>query len=134
MSKPNKQKGEPIPAVARPATAPPTAGKPTGWRKWLYRLAAMTVVPALVFGLLELGLRIGGYGYSTDFFLDGTETERAGVWIDNPHFGRWVFPRGLDRTPVPFALLKDKPVGTYRIFVLGESAAMGLPEPSFSFA
>jgi tetratricopeptide (TPR) repeat protein len=124
--------------AAPPATGKPPvrrAGKPTGLRKWVYRVLAMTVVPALVLGLLEASLRLSGYGYSTDFFLDGTKTEDASVWVDNPDFGRWVFP-SMDRTPqpVPFALAKAKPKGTVRIFVLGESAAMGFPDPSTSFA
>ncbi len=112
------------------------ASKPAGRRKWLYRLLAMTLVPALLFGLLEGTLWLCGFGYPTDFFLDGSKVEGAEVWIDNPDFGRWVFPRGLDRTPppVPFALPKVKAEGTYRVFVLGESAAMGFPDPSSSFA
>jgi tetratricopeptide (TPR) repeat protein len=95
----------------------------------------MTLVPALVFGVLEASLRLCGYGFTTDFFLDGSKTEEAAVWVDNPAFGRWVFPR-LDRTPtpVPFALAKVKARGTVRLFVLGESAAMGFPDPSTSFA
>ena len=36
--------------------------------------------------------------------------------------------------PIPFALAKRKPVSTFRIFVLGESAAAGFPDPAFSFA
>jgi tetratricopeptide (TPR) repeat protein len=96
----------------------------------------MTLVPALVFALLEGSLWLFGYGQSTDFFRDGSGVEKADVWIDNPKFGQWVFPRGLDRVPppVPFALPKVKARGTYRVFVLGESAAMGFPDPSTSFA
>src|SRR5262249_49934397 len=54
----------------------------------------------------------------------------------NMAFERWVFPPALQGVtqPVPFALPKRKAPGTYRIFVLGESAAMGFPDPSTSFA
>jgi len=96
----------------------------------------MTLVPALLFGLLELTLRLTGYGYPTDFFLDGARVEGPGTYVDNPDFGRWVFPRGLDHPPQPlqFAFAAVKPANTYRIFVLGESAALGFPDPSVSFA
>ena len=39
---------------------------------------------------------------------------------------------GLPRTPIP-AILAAKPAGKVRIFVLGGSAAMGTPDPSFNF-
>jgi Tfp pilus assembly protein PilF len=118
------------------AESKPTSRKLSGPRKWLFRLAAMILGPALVLGLLELSLRIGGYGYTTDFFVDGSKIEGADVWIDNPQFGRWVFPRGLVPfpQPVPFVLSKTKPNRTFRIFILGESAAQGFPDPSMSFA
>jgi tetratricopeptide (TPR) repeat protein len=110
--------------------------RPRGLRKWLYRLAAMTLVPAVFFLVLELALHVAGFGQSTAFFVDGAEMERAAVWIDNPVFGRWVFPRSLESVPqpLPFALAKRKAAGTYRIFVLGESAALGFPDSSSSFA
>ncbi len=96
----------------------------------------MTLVPVLVFATLEIALWAVNYGDSTAFFLDGLRTEGPGTWIDNPDFGLWVFPRRLQPSPqpVPFVLPKVKAPGTYRIFVLGESAAMGFPDPSASFA
>jgi tetratricopeptide (TPR) repeat protein len=138
---------EPVPQpIQNPATTTPTPNPspaqaeipkrgPSGRRKWIFRLAAIILVPLVIFGVLELGLRLGGYGKSSRFFLDGSALERSGVWIDNREFGRWVFPRGLEQTPfpVPFVLAKEKRPGTFRVFVLGESAAMGFPEPSISF-
>ncbi len=135
MSDPKNDAANPSPAPpAKPAAR--LRGKPTGWRKWAYRLAAMTLVPALLLGVLELSLRIAGFGHPTDFFLDGTRTEGPGMCVDNPDFGRWVFPGSLERPPqpIPFAFAAVKPANTYRVFVLGESAAMGFPDPSFSFA
>jgi tetratricopeptide (TPR) repeat protein len=131
---------EPSPAPgtppAPPGPPPSPAGKRKGWRKWLFRLVALTLVPLLLLGTLELALWVGGYGRPTDFFLDGSRAERPGTLIDNADFGRWVFPPGLDYTPtpVPFVLPAVKKPGSYRIFVLGESAAMGYPEPTCSFA
>ena len=61
-------------ALQPPAPAPPPAASATPTkklsrtRKWLYRLAAMTLVPACILGLLEISLRLCGYGDATDFF------------------------------------------------------------------
>ena len=59
------------PPLARLAgrRAAPTLGRPTGRRRWLYRLAAGTLVPVILLALLEIGLRLCGYGYPTAFFV-----------------------------------------------------------------
>jgi tetratricopeptide (TPR) repeat protein len=93
----------------------------------------MTLVPLLFFVLLELGLRVVGYGYPTEFFIS-SEIAGQRVYIDNPNYGRRFFPPGLARRPLPFAIAAEKPADTCRIFVLGESAALGFPHPAFSFA
>jgi tetratricopeptide (TPR) repeat protein len=92
----------------------------------------MTLVPALVFGALELGLRLFGYGYPTNFFL-ATKIDGQTVYVENDQFARRFFPPGMERTPSPFVLPADKQAGTYRIFILGESAAQGFPDPSYNF-
>jgi tetratricopeptide (TPR) repeat protein len=110
-------------------------GKPTGWRKWVYRLASATVVPALVLLLLELGLRTFGYGYPTRYFINGSAPRRQeAVYTDNTRFGRRFFPPGLVRLGVPLVLPTSKAKDTFRIFVIGESAAMGFPDPAGSFS
>src|SRR5262249_44821333 len=56
------------------------------------------------------------------------------VYVENLDFGRRFFSPGLARAPLPVVFEAEKPPRTCRIFVLGESAAMGFPAPSFSFA
>jgi tetratricopeptide (TPR) repeat protein len=51
--------------------------------------------------------------------------------VDNPWFGLSFFPPALARSPNPVSILADKPNGTYRIFLFGESAAMGDPRPAY---
>ena len=115
------------------SSKPPT--EPSAKRKWLFRLVAVIGAPLLALGVLELGLWLFGFGYPTAFFLDGASTGSGDVWIDNSEFGRWVFPAGLRPPAVtPFEMPKRKAPGTFRIFVIGESAAMGFPDPSCSFA
>jgi tetratricopeptide (TPR) repeat protein len=96
----------------------------------------MILVPALLFAVLEVSLRVGCYGDATAFFLDGSTVEGRDVWIDNNRYDRWVFPAEMAGSswPTHFAIAKRKPADTFRIFVLGESAAWGFPEPSASFA
>jgi tetratricopeptide (TPR) repeat protein len=116
-----------------PEATRPEPARPTGLKKWLFRLATMTLVPALLFGLLELGLRLVGYGYPTAMFIPDPTGDPAG-YVANYHFSRRFFPPALARVPSPVALPAVKPAGAYRIFVLGESAAQGFPDPSMSFA
>src|SRR5262245_44294684 len=112
--------------------APTPSRRATGWRKWLYRLLAMTVVPAFFLILLEGLLRVWGYGHPAELFLPKEDGEQN-AFVDNPHFGQRFFPPGLARGLAPTVLPGTKAAGTYRIFILGESAAMGYPDSSFHF-
>ena len=104
----------------------------TGWRLWLFRIIALTILPVLLLVVLELSLRIVGYGFSpkaiTTFRADGKDT-----CCDNVKFAWRFFPRSIARESEPFIFPTDKPDGSYRIFILGASAAQGTPEPAFSF-
>jgi len=99
----------------------------TRWAK----LALAVVAPVAFFALLEAGLRAGGFGRDTRFFIpDGA----PGMYRTNPRFTEMFFPASFGLKPVNFRLPKHKPDGSVRIFVLGESAAMGVPEPAFAIA
>ena len=93
-------------------------------------MAALVVIPSLVLGGAEAVLRLAGYGYCTRLFkplrIGGRE-----FLVENDRFSLWFFPPELARTPGPVRMKPQKPPGTYRIFILGESAAMGDPEPGF---
>jgi len=81
-------------------------------------------------GGLELGLRVFGYGYPTSFFLPIKINGKA-FYVPNDKFGYRFFPPALARTPPAQRMAVKKSPDTYRIFVFGESAAMGDPDPSF---
>lgn len=98
-------------------------------RVW-FRLLAGIALPLLFLLLLEAGLRLAGYGYNPDFF-QSRRTSAGKVWINNPDFGRRFFPPGLVRSAQPFTFPVLKGPKTLRVFVLGESAAMG--DPDFKF-
>jgi len=86
--------------------------------------------PLLVFGLLEGGLRLAGYGYPTGFFLRRNFVGQNLI-TENEKYGYRFFGPALARNPRRFALPAVKSPGTCRVFVLGESAAYGDPQPEF---
>jgi len=104
----------------------------TGWRLWLFRIAALTIIPTLLFLLLEVSLHIVDYGYSPDAIVK-CKLRGKDSYCDNVKFGWRFFPRNIARELSAFVFPIDKPVGTYRIFVLGASAAKGNPDDAFCF-
>lgn len=88
----------------------------------------MTLVPAAVFLLFEGALRFFDYGHPTDFFIPGGE---HATWTTNQQFGWRFFPPAIARSPEACELADKKPSDGFRIFVLGGSAAMGIPDPAF---
>ena len=88
-------------------------------------------LPALILALLETSLRISGGGRPAAFFVQASE---RGFIRTNQFFGRRFFPASIARTPEVERFPSVKAPGTYRVFVLGGSAAMGFPEPAFGVA
>lgn len=93
----------------------------------------MALVPAVVLALVEGGLRLVGYGHPTSFFLERTIAGRS-VLVQNDSFALRFFPPALLRRPLPLAMDAQKGTNAFRLFVFGESAAMGDPDPAFGFA
>ena len=75
-------------------------------------------------------MRIGGYGFNPHFFkpykIGGED-----YWVQNDDFSFSFFPRETARNPGELRMKAVKPPGTFRIFIFGESAAMGDPEPAY---
>ncbi len=111
--------------------AVPSPGAPRARARW-FRVAAL-LLPLGALGLAEITLRLCGWGYPASFFLPSRHNGQT-VLVDNPRFGWRFFPPTMARTPQPFLFTARKPPGPVRIFVFGESAAMGDPEPSFGLA
>lgn len=107
-----------------------STGTLSGRRLWMMRLAAITLVPMLVLGAMEMGLRVMGYGYPTSYFLP-SKIDGQDFLIPNPKFAYRFFPPALARAPLPKRMLAEKPPNTYRIFLFGESAAFGDPDPAY---
>src|ERR1044071_8888319 len=109
--------------------APDSASSPvfSAHQRTLFRWLAGLGLPLLFLLLTEGVLRVAGWGYPTSFFIP-SKTGPPGWYVENPRFAWRFFPRRLARAPDPIRLLKTKPPGTCRIFVFGESAALGDPE------
>jgi tetratricopeptide (TPR) repeat protein len=99
-------------------------------RAWAFRLVSVVVMPALLLGLAEGGLRLAGVGHRSGFTVP-CQVPGGRAACENPDFSRRFFPPGLARSPISFAIPAQKGPRTFRIFILGESAALGDPEPSF---
>ncbi|HET6181615.1 MAG TPA: tetratricopeptide repeat protein [Candidatus Sulfotelmatobacter sp.] len=104
-----------------------------GARYWAPGIATAIVVPILLLALMEGALRLFGVGFSTGLTepcnLQGHPASCYNLFFPAP-----FFPPGMIKTPQAYAIPAEKPQGTYRIFVLGESAAMGDPDPAYAFS
>ena len=92
-----KRRQRPSSAANPRSDAPRKAGDPvrprpplTRRRRWLFRLTAAVVSLLLFFVLLEVGLRLGGYGYPTGFLVG---PDAKGFYRGNLQFGWRFFPR-----------------------------------------
>src|ERR1700677_3281528 len=120
----SKRSSPPTPAArTAPAFTSPA-------RRWLFRLAAIVLGPLLFLLVLEAGLRLAGVGHPTSFFLP-MRINGQGCLVENDRFGWRFFGPEMARAPFPFVIPKVKPPDTIRVFVFGESAAYGDPQPEF---
>ena len=102
----------------------PRATRPSDHRR-LY-IAVTLALPLLLVGVLELGLRLGGYGSSYPLFV--AYPPRPEYLYPNPEVGKRYFrARSFSPTPeVEFFRARKEP-GTFRIAFQGESSAQGYP-------
>ncbi len=104
----------------------------TGWKLWLFRVLAITIIPAFLFIILEIGLRITGYGYPTSLAVR-REANGVDSYCSNIKFSWRFFAPEIARTMDAFAFPVKKSDDTYRILVMGSSAAAGTPDGAYSF-
>jgi len=98
-------------------------------RRAIYLLLALVALPLVLLALLEGALRVCGFGDSRAVFtpqtIAGTE-----YYTRNMAFLDSFFPFHREFGMVQFPVKKEP--DTYRVFVLGSSAALGMPDPAFS--
>src|ERR1700739_4688736 len=119
-----------------PATieaALPKNERPSPGRGYWPQIATAILVPILLLGIAEAGLRLFGVGFPTALTVPCTVQGQPAACY-NLFFPAPFFPPGMIKTPQAYAIPAGKPAGTYRIFVLGESAAMGGPDSAYGFS
>jgi len=109
-----------------------TASRPL-WRTWLLRVVAGIAIPVLLLVLVEFGLRAANVGFPTTLLTRCTLKGQPAACY-NLFFPAPYFPPGMIKTPQAYAIPAVKAPNTFRIFVLGESAAMGDPDPAYAFS
>jgi tetratricopeptide (TPR) repeat protein len=91
---------------------------------------AALLLPFAVVVIIELALRLGGYGFDPHFFKP-LKIGGEDYLVQNDAFSYRFFPPENARNPGVLRMRAVKPPGIFRIFIFGESAAMGDPEPSY---
>ncbi len=106
---------------------------PHSW-KWRILAAAWIsiIAPVLLLVAVECTVRAAGYGADTRYLLPVDSAYRP-----NPAFHQQFFALPVNLIMgweiTEFAAVHPKPAGTYRIVVLGESAAYGSPYGGYGF-
>lgn len=100
------------------------------WRQWLFRFALLVIVPVSMTVCLEAALRVIDYGVPSGFTFHQKVGSEERI-LSNPYFTWRFFAPHLAKESVPFSLPLEKAKGTYRLFVLGASAAQGDPEAAY---
>ena len=108
-----------------------TSGRGSAY--WTPRIAAAVLAPLVLLFVIEGALRLFDVGYPTDVTTRCTMAGKNASCY-NLFFPAPFFPPGMMKAPQVYAIPAEKPQGTYRIFVLGESAAMGDPDPAYAFS
>ena len=106
---------------------------PRALRGWILLAVTTVLGPIAILVIVEAGLRVAGVGFNPDLLVACT-VRGAPTSCYNLFFAAPYFPAGMVQTPRLYAIPARKAPGTYRIFVLGESAAMGDPDPAYGFS
>ncbi|MBN1900879.1 tetratricopeptide repeat protein [Candidatus Sumerlaeota bacterium] len=104
-----------------------------GWRRWGFPLICLLFIPFFIFLVFEICLRILDFGYPAAFY-NKSKFDGKIFFTENKKFGWRFFPRSIARSPLEQIISPHKKEKHFRIVILGESAAMGDPDPSFGFA
>ncbi|HRY48012.1 MAG TPA: tetratricopeptide repeat protein [Candidatus Paceibacterota bacterium] len=117
-------------STAQTASAPIQTPTCSSKGKWAYFFLAAAAFCVCLLSIFEVILRLAGYGDPASFLVR-REINGTRVLVENPRYG-WS-----DSGPVsigslsPVVLQSKKPAGVYRIFLFGESAALGEPRPAY---
>ncbi len=86
--------------AAPPASIAPAATPRSRRKVWLLRLALVLGAPLAFLLLVEVALRVVGYGQPAEFLLKQTVNDRP-AWVANSRFGLRFFGPYYERRPAP---------------------------------
>ncbi len=116
-----------------PKPSKPDAPELARHRIWWFRLITLFGVPLILLLALESILRLAGFGQPTGFLLPSKNHGRE-TYVQNDRFGWRFFGANMSRLPEAISIDRQKPDGSVRIFVFGESAAFGDPQPRYGLS
>ena len=103
---------------------------PKGIKLWCRRMGSLMAMSGLLYVTVALGLRFIGDGNDSGFFVP-KEIDAEVYYFTNTALGD-RFPSAVSAfAPNRQRFQAAKSEDTYRIFLFGESAAMGYPEPAY---
>ena len=85
------------------------------------------VIPFAFLILLELILRLTGYGDNHSLFISHPDKEFKEYLVVNPEIGKKYFQKMEYSFPAKDIFLKEKPNDVFRVFALGSSSVVGFP-------
>lgn len=95
-------------------------------RKTAFSIIAISL-PFVLLLLLEIVLRISGYGDNHALFIQHPDREFQKYLVVNPEIGKKYFSNMPYSEPAKDLFLKEKPSDVFRIFVMGSSTVVGFP-------
>lgn len=100
--------------------------QPVRIRNHVYQFI-LWLLPVIILLLIEFFLRLFGYGYNFNLFINHPDKRFKDFKICNPSIVNKYFKKFETNIPPDDMFLKEKPVNGYRIFVLGSSTVVGFP-------
>ncbi len=119
-----KNKKQSAKAISAENAAPKAISKK---KERIFQVIAL-LIPFIFFVVLEIGLRIVGYGQSMPLFIENPSAPE--YMLPRPDVVKRYFPKGKDAPTVSIEVnffRKEKPADGIRIFVQGGSTAAGYP-------
>ena len=93
-------------------------------KKKLFFYSILIAIPFFLLAVLEFSLRLFSFGDDISLFIAASNPNYLTI---NQNVGKRYFTRVSETTPLNDFFLKEKPVNSYRIFILGESSVQGFP-------
>jgi tetratricopeptide (TPR) repeat protein len=103
-----------------------TEKKISGSKKLIFNLI-IALLPFIFVIILELILRVVGYGDNLKLFINHPDKAYKEYKIVNPEIGKKYFQKFEYSRPSKDIFLKKKPDDCFRVFVMGSSSVAGFP-------